>query len=188
MEVAPIQMEVAPFVVDFYHFLLIFTIYALLLRFTFCRDLRTFSTNFFWPKQPYPQHQTFCACMCMAFFQELNEDSQITISRQFCTTEEMIYSRARLQTPFNRGQQHFSFKKTLPRAQRAQSIDSINTFISKQKLQQSKHLKGQLDPPVSDGQVFGSKVVSWTPLLVTVTFLDQRLSVGPPNYSIKKSM
>ena len=81
--------------------------------------------------------------------------------------------------------------KKLPKAQRAQSIeciDSINTFISKQKLQQSKHLKGQLDPPVSDGQVFGSKVVSWTPLLVTVTFLDQRLSVGPPNYSIKKSM
>ena len=39
---------------------------------------------------------------------------------------------------------------------------------------------GQLDPPVSDGHVFGSKEVSWTPLLVTVTFLDQRRSVGPP--------
>ena len=28
----------------------------------------------------------------------------------------------------------------------------------------SKHLKGQLDPPVSDGNVFASKQVSWTPL------------------------
>ena len=35
---------------DFHHFLLIFTIYALLSRFTFCRDLRTFSAIFFWPK------------------------------------------------------------------------------------------------------------------------------------------
>ena len=35
-------MEVAPFFVDFHHFLSIFTIYALLSRFTFCRDLRTF--------------------------------------------------------------------------------------------------------------------------------------------------
>ena len=34
-------------------------------------------------------------------------------------------------------------------------------------------------PPVGDGHVFGPKEVSWTPLLVTVTFLDQR-SVGPP--------
>merc|ERR1712208_261035 len=33
--------------VDFHHFLSIFTIYALLSRFTFCRDLRTFSANFF---------------------------------------------------------------------------------------------------------------------------------------------
>ena len=40
-------MEVAPFFVDFHHFLSIFTIYALLSRFTFCRDLRTFSANFF---------------------------------------------------------------------------------------------------------------------------------------------
>ena len=38
----------------------------------------------------------------------------------------------------------------------------------------SKHLKGQLDPPVSD--VFGSKVFSLIFLLVT--FLDQRWSVG----------
>ena len=60
---------------------------------------------------------------------------------------------------------------------------------------QSKHLKGQ-DPPVSDGHVFGSKEVSWIPLLVTSRFwikggqldpllvkscfLDQRRSVGPP--------
>ena len=37
----------SPFFVDFHHFLSIFTIYALLSRFTFCRDLRTFSANFF---------------------------------------------------------------------------------------------------------------------------------------------
>ena len=55
MEAAPFQMEVAQFLsiftifVDFHHFLSIFTIYALLLRFTFCRDLRTFSANSFWP-------------------------------------------------------------------------------------------------------------------------------------------
>ena len=36
----------SPFFVDFHHFLSIFTIYALLSRFTFCRDFRTF----FWPK------------------------------------------------------------------------------------------------------------------------------------------
>ena len=46
-------------------FLSIFTIYALLSRFTFCRDLCTFSANFFWPKQPSPQHHTFFACMVM---------------------------------------------------------------------------------------------------------------------------
>ena len=40
-------MEVAPFFVDFHHFLSIFTIYALLSRFTFCCDLRTFSAIFF---------------------------------------------------------------------------------------------------------------------------------------------
>ena len=40
-------MEVAPFFVDFHHFLSIFTIYALLSQFTFCRDLRTFSAIFF---------------------------------------------------------------------------------------------------------------------------------------------
>ena len=67
MEVAPFQMEVAPFFVDFHHFLSIFTIYALLSRFTFCRDLRTFSANFFWPKQPTPQHHTFFACMQCLF-------------------------------------------------------------------------------------------------------------------------
>ena len=37
-----------------------------------------------------------------------------------------------------------------------------------------------MDLPVGNGNVFGSKVVSWTSLLVTVTFLDQRWSVGPP--------
>ena len=56
-------MEVAPFFVDFHHFLSIFTIYALLPRFTFFLDLRTFSANFFWPKQPSPQHHRFFACM-----------------------------------------------------------------------------------------------------------------------------
>ena len=47
-------MEVAPFFVNFHHFLSIFTIflsiftiYALLSQFTFCRDLRTFSAIFF---------------------------------------------------------------------------------------------------------------------------------------------
>ena len=44
----------------------------------------------------------------------------------------------------------------------------------------SKHLKRQLDPPVNNGHVFGSKVVSWIFLLVTVMFLDQRWSVGYP--------
>ena len=29
---------------------------------------------------------------------------------------------------------------------------------------ESKHLKGQLDPPVSDVTFFGSKEVSWIPL------------------------
>ena len=43
-------MEVAPFFVDFHHFLSIFTIYALLSQFTFCRDLRTFYANFFLAK------------------------------------------------------------------------------------------------------------------------------------------
>ena len=40
----------SPFFVNFHHFLSIFTIYSLLSRFTFCRDLRTFSANFLWPK------------------------------------------------------------------------------------------------------------------------------------------
>ena len=31
----------------------------------------------------------------------------------------------------------------------------------------SKHLKGQLDPPVGDGNVFAPKEVSWDPVLVT---------------------
>ena len=30
-------------------------------------------------------------------------------------------------------------------------------------ISKSKHLKGQLDPPVSDSNVFGPKEVSWTP-------------------------
>ena len=60
----------------------------------------------------------------------------------------------------------------------------------------SKHLKGQLDPPVCDVTFFGSKEVSWIPLSVTwrfwiiegqldppvgdVAFLDQRRSVRSP--------
>ena len=40
MEVAPFKMEVAPFFVDFHHFLSIFTIFYRFSRFThFCRDL-----------------------------------------------------------------------------------------------------------------------------------------------------
>ena len=42
----------------------------------------------------------------------------------------------------------------------------------------SKHLKGRFGLRVGNGNVFGPKEVSWTPLLVTVTFLDQRRSVG----------
>ena len=56
-------MEVAAFFVDFHHFLSIFTIYALLSLFTFCRDLHTFSANFFSAKIASPQHHTFFACM-----------------------------------------------------------------------------------------------------------------------------
>ena len=37
-----------------------------------------------------------------------------------------------------------------------------------------------MDLPVGDGHVFGSKEVSWIPLSVTVTFLDQSRSLGPP--------
>ena len=49
-----------------------------------------------------------------------------------------------------------------------------------QSFQRSKHLKGQLDLPVGNGNIFAPKEVSWTPLLVTVTILHQRRSVGPP--------
>ena len=40
----------------------------------------------------------------------------------------------------------------------------------------SKHLKGQLDPPVGDVTFFGSKEVSWIPLLVEKT---TKLYPGP---------
>ena len=43
----------------------------------------------------------------------------------------------------------------------------------------SKHLKGQLDPPVGNGNVFAPREFSWTPLLARVKFLHQRRSVGP---------
>ena len=52
-----------PSVSPFWDFLSSFTIYALLSRFTVCRDLRTFSTIFFRPKYPSSQHHTFFACM-----------------------------------------------------------------------------------------------------------------------------
>ena len=42
----------------------------------------------------------------------------------------------------------------------------------------SKHLKGWFGPRVSNGNVFGPKEVGLGPVLVTVTFLDQRRSVG----------
>ena len=42
----------------------------------------------------------------------------------------------------------------------------------------SKHLKCQLDPPVSDVTCFAPKEVSWIPLSVTWRFLHQRRSVG----------
>ena len=61
----------------------------------------------------------------------------------------------------------------------------------------SKHVKGQLDPPVGNGQVFcdkggqldlpagnvtffASKEVNWISLLVMSRFLHQRRSVGSP--------
>ena len=61
----------------------------------------------------------------------------------------------------------------------------------------SKHLKGRLGPHVGDGHIFwtkggqldlpvgdvtffGSKEVSWIPLLVTSRFWDQRRSFGAP--------
>ena len=44
----------------------------------------------------------------------------------------------------------------------------------------SKHLKGQLDPPVGNGNVFAPKEVSWISLLVRSHFLHQRKSVGYP--------
>ena len=44
---SPFFVDFHHFFVNFHHFLSIFTIYALLSRFTFCRDLRTFSANFF---------------------------------------------------------------------------------------------------------------------------------------------
>ena len=40
----------------------------------------------------------------------------------------------------------------------------------------SKHLKGQLDPPVGNGHVFGSKQVSWILLLVNVPEMQKRSS------------
>ena len=46
LSASPSSSLFSPFFVNFHHFLLIFTIYALLSRFTFCRDLRTFSAIF----------------------------------------------------------------------------------------------------------------------------------------------
>ena len=59
----------SPFFVDFHHFLSIFTIYALLSRFTFCRDLRTFSANFFGQNSLLRNITGFFACMGQVSFQ-----------------------------------------------------------------------------------------------------------------------
>ena len=53
-------MEVAPFFVNFHHFLSIFMIYALLSLFTFCRDLRTFPANFFGQNSLTATSHVFC--------------------------------------------------------------------------------------------------------------------------------
>ena len=46
----------------------IFTIYALLSQYLFCRDLRTFSANFCWPKQPSPPLFPLLKCMVFSCF------------------------------------------------------------------------------------------------------------------------
>ena len=48
------------------------------------------------------------------------------------------------------------------------------TFHSQYPSPISKHLKGQLDPPVGNDNVFGPKEVSWIPLLVTATFFGPK--------------
>ena len=45
---------------------------------------------------------------------------------------------------------------------------------------ESKHLKGQLDPPVGNCHVFGSKVVSWISLLVMSRFWIKGGQLDPP--------
>ena len=48
----------------------------------------------------------------------------------------------------------------------------------------SKHLKGQLDPPVGDGHVFWTKGGQLDPLLVMVTFLVSDVTFfGPKDVS-----
>ena len=94
-------MEVAPFFVDFHHFLSIFTIYALLSRFTFCRDLRTFSAIFFWPKLPSPQHHTFFACMMVSLWQLFYCRAYMVIqcSDPICSAEEWCTTEDRMKAP-----------------------------------------------------------------------------------------
>ena len=55
---------------------------------------------------------------------------------------------------------------SLRRANNGVKLHCRNLFF-KSTTMTSKHLKGQLDPTVSDGNVFAPKEVSWSPLSVT---------------------
>ena len=44
---------------------------------------------------------------------------------------------------------------------------SFTSFMTKKIRRKSKHLKGQLDPPVGNGNVFAPMEVSWDPVFVT---------------------
>ena len=61
-----------------------------------------------------------------------------------------------------------------------QSSEVKGSFYINDHLEQSKHLKGQLDPPVSDLTFFCTKGGWLDPPLSDVTFLHQRRSVGSP--------
>ena len=91
-------MEVAPFFVDFHHFLSIFTFFYRFSRFThFCRDLRTFSAIFFLAKIASPQHHTLFACMFPPLFfdsriltkeMELGDPPQLHWEEQYLSKKE----------------------------------------------------------------------------------------------------
>ena len=72
-------MEVAPFFVDFHHFLSIFTIYALLSQFTFCRDLRTFSAIFFGQNSLLRNITRFFACMPIWWIELVRRWSELSL-------------------------------------------------------------------------------------------------------------